>query len=110
VFLAGFACGVEDFVSLAAGEAFVPEVKGESGEFGELEGEGSGSGCLGAEFSGEMDGVAYDEASAVVTSAEASERAEVVFGIAFSGDSENGLGSKSKGVGYGDPDSFGAYI
>jgi hypothetical protein len=40
--LAGVAGFVEDLVSLAGGEALIPEMNGEAGEFSQVGGEGLG--------------------------------------------------------------------
>lgn len=50
VILAAVAGFIEDLVGLLGGEALVPEVDGETGEVGQLLGEGLGADGLGAVF------------------------------------------------------------
>jgi len=95
VFLAGFACGVEDFVGGAAGEPFIPEGEGQVGEGGQLLGEGLGLGGLGAGVAGDVEGIAGDDADAVEAPAESGEGTEVLAGVAFAGEGENGLGEEA---------------
>jgi hypothetical protein len=76
---------------------------GQAGERAKLGGEGLRFGGLGAEFSGEMDGVANNDAYDAKAAAEASYRTEIFAGNAGGGASplqrKNRLGSKSQLVG-----------
>jgi len=100
---------VENLVSFARGEALVPQVDGQPGERAKLGGEGLRFGGLGAEFSGEMDGVANNDAYDAKAAAEAGNRTEVVSGNArrwaATLQGQDRLGGEAEFVGDGDADA-----
>ena len=110
VFLAGAARMIEDLMGLMAGEALVPEVDGESGEGPEFGGEGLGLLGARAGFSGEVEGVADDDAGDGELAGEAGDGAEVVAGIAADLKGHDGLGSEAQFVRDGYPNALGADV
>jgi hypothetical protein len=60
--LAGVAGFVENLVGFAGGQPFVAEVDGQAGQSAQFGGKGLNLGGLGAEFAGEVQGIAHYDA------------------------------------------------
>ena len=114
VLLAAFACGIENFMRGPAGQALVDEIDGQTGQFSQFVSKCTGLDSLGADFAGarfiEVQRVAGYDACAVVSPAEAGERAHVVAGITLTGEREYGLGEEAELIGDGDADAFRADV
>ena len=78
VLLAGMAGFIEDPVRFLGGEALIPQMDRQAGELAQLRGKGLGAGGLRADFAGEMERVANDDAPDGKTASQASQGAEIV--------------------------------
>lgn len=105
VLLTGMASLVEDAVRLVAGQSLVPKVDGQSGELAELGGEGLVFLRLGAEFAGEVDGIADDQSDDGVAAGQAGEGAQVFTAVAAAFQREDRLGGKAELVADGHADA-----
>ena len=76
--LAGMAGFIENLVCFAGGQPLVPQVDGKPGQRAQFGGKGLGSGCLGAQVSGEMQGIAHHDARYAKAPAEPRQRAQVL--------------------------------
>jgi hypothetical protein len=101
--------GMQVAVGFGRGEALVPEVDGEGEGFAERLGEGVGSGGLGADVAGHIEGIAEDDGRAAVFAEKAAEGFEVLFQV-FTDQGEEGLSGEAELVGDGDTDAAGAEI
>ena len=109
VFGKGASGDVEMTVGFGRGEALVPQVDGEGEGFAERLGEGVGSGGLGADVTGHIDGIAEDDGGAAEFAEEAAERFEVLLRV-FANQREDGLSGEAERVGDGDADAAAAEI
>jgi hypothetical protein len=105
----GASGGVQVAMSLGRGEALVPEMDGEGEGLAKRFGEGVGSGGLGADVTGHIQGIAEDDGGAAVFAEEAAEGFEVL-PLVFADQGENGLGGKAELVGDGDADAAASEI
>ena len=110
VFLAGFACRVQNLMRLARGKPFIPQVQRQAGQFGKLAGERAIFFRLGAGLAREMQRIASHDACAAKTPAEPSQGAHVVARISLSGESEHRLSGQAEFVRDGYTDALGAYV
>jgi hypothetical protein len=106
---AGAAGGVEMAVGFGGGEAFVPEVDGESEGFAEDFGKNLGSGGLGAEVAGKVEGIAQDDGGAVEFPEQSGEGLEILTEVAAD-EGEHRLGGEAQLVGDGNADTASAII
>jgi hypothetical protein len=105
----GASGGVQVAVGFGRGEALVPEVNGERKGLAERFGEGVGSGGLGADVAGHIEGIAEDDGRTAEFAKEAAEGFEVLVRI-FADQGEDGLGGEAELVGDGDADTPAAEI
>jgi len=105
----GASGGVQVAMSLGRGEALVPEVDGEGEGLAKGFGEGVGSGGLGADVAGHIEGIAEDNGGAAVFAQQAAEGFEVLLRV-FADQGKDGLGGEAELVGDGDADAAGAEI
>jgi hypothetical protein len=105
----GASGGVQVAVGLGGSEALVPEVDGKGEGSAERLGESVGSGGLGADIAGHIEGIAKDDGGTAVFAQEAAEGFEVQLRI-FADQGENGLSGEAELVGDGDADTAGAEI
>lgn len=82
---------IEDLVGFAAGQALVPQVNGQAGEFAQLGGKGLSLGRLRAWFAGEMHWVAHHDARYAEAPAEARQRTEILTPAAAPFQRQHGL-------------------
>lgn len=108
--LAGVAGLVEDLGGFVRGEAFVPEVDWERGEFAEFVGQGMDFGGLWSDCPVEAEGVADDDCGNVVTAAKAGDGAEVFARVAAALESEDGLRGEAELVRDSYADALGTYV
>lgn len=94
---------------LSGSEALVPEVDGEGEGFAERFGESVGSGGLGADVAGHIEGIAQDDGGAAVFAQEAAEGFKVLL-LVFADQGEDGLSGEAELVGDSDADAAGAEI
>jgi hypothetical protein len=103
--LAGMAGLVENLMGFAGGEALVPEVDGEAGESAKLSRKCLGLFGLGAEFAGEVDGIAHHDADDVEAARQAGDGAEVFSMIVTAFEGEDWLGGEAELVGDSNADA-----
>lgn len=96
---------VEDLVGLVAGQALVPKVDGQAGQLTQLFGELSILLCLRACFSGEMFGVAHNNARYSEPAAEPRQRAQIFTPAAAPFEREHRLRRQAQFVRDGHADS-----
>jgi hypothetical protein len=78
VLLAGAAGFIENLVGFAAGQALVPQVDGQASQLSQLSGKGLGFGGLGAQFAGQMHGIAHYDAGDLIAAGQAGEGTQIV--------------------------------
>jgi hypothetical protein len=105
----GSSGGVQVAVGFGGGEALVPEVNGEGKSLAEGFGKGLGSGGLGAEIAGHIEGIAEDDGCAVEFAQEAAEGFQVLFRI-FPDEGEDWLRGEAELIGDGDADAATAEV
>jgi hypothetical protein len=96
-------------VGLGGGKTLVPEVDREGEGLAEGLGERVGSGGLGADIAGHIEGIAEDNGGAPVFAQEAAQGFEVLLCV-FANQGEDGLGGEAELIGDGDADAAGAEI
>lgn len=106
VLLAGVTGLVENLVGFAGGEALIPEVDGQTGERAQLGGELLHLGGAGADFAGEMQGVADHDARHGEAAGEAGDGTQIVAAVAAYFKGHHRLRGEAQLVGDGDADAF----
>ncbi len=106
VLLAHVASFVEDPVRFLGCEALVPQVDRQTGQLGELGGEGLRSRGPRALLAREVQRITDDDTGNAVTPREARQGAQVFAGIAFALEGQHGLRSQAQLVGDGHADAF----
>jgi hypothetical protein len=110
VLFAGVAGLVEDVVSLAGGQALVPQMNGQAGEGSELGGKGLSFSSARAFVAGQVQRVADDDAGDRESAGEARDGSENVARSAAGFERHDGLGGEAEFVGDSDADAFGADV
>lgn|GEM_PF-4362859 len=96
--LAGVACFVEDLMGFVRGKALIPEVNGQAGQLAKLGGEGLSFDGLGAEFAGEMHGVADNNGHDSKAPGKTGDGAQILAWVAVALERENRLGGEAEFV------------
>lgn len=105
VLLACVAGLVQNLVSLVGGQALVPQMDWQAGEFAELEGKSMGFFSLPALFAGQAEGIADYDRRNIEFPGEAGNRAKVFARAAFPFEGKDRLGSEAQFIGHGDTNS-----
>jgi len=103
--LAGVAGLIQNLMSLVCGQALIPQVDGQAGQFAKHGGEGLGFHGLRAEFAAEMDRVADDDGDYLETAAKASKGSQIVTGVALAFQGEDRLRGEAQRVRDRNPDA-----